>query len=78
MFRINRLIYFIPALVGIPIGGFVEGYAEFIETKNDTLADNTMHTCLGIMFGMYKYGVLGLVWPITVPVLVGRFIDAKN
>jgi hypothetical protein len=79
MCGINRLLmYYIPAVVGIPIGGFVEGYAGFIESKNKTLVDNTINTSFGIIFGMYKYGFLGLVWPITFPVLAGRFFDAKN
>ena len=73
-------MYSIPALISIPIGGFIEGYAGFIESKNKTLVDNTINTSFGIILGMYKYGFLGLVWPITFPVLVGRFIDtnAKN
>ena len=70
-------IYFIPAIVGIPVGGFVEGYAGFIKTKNETLGDNTIHTIFGIMFGIYKYGFLGLVWPITFPVLIGRSIGTN-
>lgn len=71
-------IYYIPALVSIPIGGFIEGYDGFVNSKNSTLADNTAHTTFGILLGMYKYGFLGLAWPITVPVLIGRFINTKN
>jgi ABC-type enterochelin transport system permease subunit len=77
MYYINRSLYFIPDLVGILIGGFVEGYAGFIAAKK-TLADNTTYTCFGIMLGVYKYGFLGLAWPITFPVLIGRFIDSKK
>jgi hypothetical protein len=71
-------IYFIPAIVGIPIGGFVEGYAGFIDSKNKSLGDNTMHTTFGIIFGMYKYGFLGLIWPITLPVLIGRSFNKTD
>ena len=72
------LMYYIPALVGIPTGGFVEGYAGFIESKNKTLFENTFITSFCIFFGMYKYGLLGLIWPITIPVSIGRFIDTKK
>ena len=79
MCPINRiLMYSIPGLVGVPIGGFVEGYAGFIESKNKTLFENTFITSFSIFFGMYKYGFLGLIWPITLPVLAGRFIDTKK
>ena len=79
MCHISRsFMYSIPALISIPIGGFIEGYAGFIESKNKTLVDNTINTSFGIILGMYKYGFLGLVWPITFPVLVGRFIDTKK
>ena len=79
MCPINRsLMYYIPALVGVPIGGFVEGYAGFIESKNNTLFNNTFITSFSICFGMYKYGLLGLMWPITIPVSIARFIDTKK
>jgi len=78
MCYINRSLYFIPALIGIPIGGIIEGYDGFIKSKDSTLADNTAHTCFGIVLGVYKYGFLSLAWPITFPVLIGRFIDSKN
>lgn len=79
MCPINRtLMYYIPAVVGIPIGGIIEGYAGFIESKNKNLFENTFITSFSIFFGMYKYGLLGLIWPITIPVSIGRFINTKK
>jgi len=79
MCGINRtLMYYIPAVVGIPIGGIVEGYAGFIGSKNDTFVNNTINTSFGIILGMYKYGFLGLIWPITLPISIARFIDTKK
>lgn len=78
MCGINRsIIYFIPTIVGIPVGGFLEGHAGFFESKNKTLFENTFITSFSIFFGMYKYGFLGLIWPITLPVLIGRSIGTN-
>jgi hypothetical protein len=64
----------LPSLAGGIIGSPYFGYKEFMETKNKDYIDNLMHTSMGLMGGFYVGAALGLFWPITSGVFIGRYI----
>ena len=60
--------------------GFSGTYEEYVKYKNDndvTLAQHTFYCIMGSYMGVLSGAFLGLTWPISVPIFIGRYIDKK-
>ena len=59
---------------------FSGGYEEYVKYKNDndvTLAQHTFYCIMGSYMGVLSGAFLGLTWPISLPIFIGRYIDKK-
>jgi hypothetical protein len=73
--------YALPAVFMIPFKGFSGGYEEYIENKNKndvTLAHHTFCCLMGVYLGVASGAFLGLTWPISLPIFIGRCLDENN
>jgi hypothetical protein len=73
--------YAIPAVFMGFGKGFTGGYDEYVKNKNDndvTLAHHTFCCIMGTYMGVLTGAFLGLTWPISLPVFIGRCIDNKK
>jgi hypothetical protein len=60
--------------------GFTGGYEEYVKYKNDndvTVAYHTFHCIMGAYMGVLSGAFLGITWPISLPIFIGRYIDKK-
>jgi hypothetical protein len=72
--------YFLPAAFLMPAKGFSGGYEDYVKNKNDndvTLAEHTLCCIMGAYIGVLSGAFLGLTWPISLPIFIGRYIDKK-
>ena len=61
--------------------GFSGAYEEYVKFKNDndvTLAHHTAYCMMGAYMGILSGAFLGLTWPISVPIFIGRYLDKNN
>ena len=61
--------------------GFSGGYEEYVKNMNDndiTLAHHTFCCIAGSYMGFLSGAVLGLTWPISLPIFIGRCLDNKK
>lgn len=72
--------YWIPAGFLAPMKGFTGGYEEYIQYKNKdvSLAHHTFCCFMGACTGVVSGAFLGLAWPISIPIFIGRCIDDKK
>jgi hypothetical protein len=73
--------YAVPAFFMAPIKGFTGGYEEFIKYNNVddvTLTHHTFCCIIGTWTGVISGAFLGAVWPISLPIFIGRCIDNKK
>ena len=70
--------YFFPVLVSVPAFGIIGGYGGFVESQHEPLFHNVFDTTVGSLSGCVCGGLLGLAWPITVPVLAGRMLMSAS
>lgn len=81
MFLKNVKKYYALPAVFMAFGkGFSGGYEEYVKYKNDndvTLAQHTFYCIMGSYMGVLSGAFLGLTWPISIPVFIGRYIDKK-
>jgi hypothetical protein len=51
----------------------------YVKNKNDdvTLVEHTLCCIMGAYMGVLSGAFLGLTWPISLPIFIGRYID-KN
>ena len=79
-FKKIKQYYFIPAVFTAVGKGFSGGYDEYVKNKNDnevTLAQHTFCCIMGSYMGVLTGAFLGLTWPISIPVFIGRYVDKK-
>ena len=72
--------YAIPAVFMTFGKGFSGGYEEYVKYKNNndvTLAQHTIYCIMGSYMGALSGAFLGITWPISVPIFIGRYIDKK-
>ena len=69
--------YWLPAAFTTPFMAFSEGYNEFVMHKNESLSLNVFSCFMGAWTGTITGAFLGLAWPVTIPVFVGRCLDKK-
>jgi hypothetical protein len=75
-----KYYYAVPAFFMAPTKGFTEGYEEFIKYKDVddvTLTHHTFCCIMGVWTGIISGAFLGAVWPISLPIFIGRCIDKK-
>jgi hypothetical protein len=76
-----KLFYPLPAVFMVPAKGFSGGYEEYVKNKNDdnvTLAEHTFCCIMGSYMGVLSGAFLGLTWPISLPIFIGRYIDKSK
>jgi len=72
--------YFLPVVFMVPTKAFIEGYEEYVKNKNDpsaSLAHHTFCCFMGACSGVVSGAFLGAVWPLSLPIFIGRCIDKK-
>jgi hypothetical protein len=72
--------YPLPAVFMSVGKGFSGGYDEYVKNKNDnsvTLAYHTFYCIMGTYEGVLSGAFLGITWPISIPIFIGRYIDKK-
>ena len=67
--------YFIPGLIICIIGGFGGANIAFIQNKSNTTIKNILHIFTGTIIGAIEGAFLGLIWPITIPVFIGSYLN---
>jgi hypothetical protein len=61
--------------------GFSGGYEEYVKNMNDnnvTLAHHTFCCIMGTYMGVLSGAFLGITWPISLPIFIGRYLDNNN
>ena len=79
-FKRIKQFYPIPAVFMAFGKGFSGGYEDYVKNKNDnnvTLAEHTLCCIMGVYMGALSGAFLGLTWPISLPIFIGRYIDKK-
>ena len=74
-----KYYYTVPTFFTVPVKGFIGGYEEFVKCNNMddiTLTHHTFFCIMGTWTGLMEGAFLGLLWPITVPIFIGRYINA--
>jgi hypothetical protein len=72
--------YALPAVFMGAGKGFSGGYEEYVKYKNHndvTLAEHTFYCIMGSYVGVLSGAFLGITWPISLPIFIGRYIDKK-
>jgi hypothetical protein len=69
--------YFLPVLITVPTHAVSGIYEEYIKNKNEPFIHHTVCCLIGGSTGVAVGAFLGAVWPISVPIFIGRYID-KN
>jgi hypothetical protein len=70
--------YYVPTLIIVPIMVVSRGYEEYVTYQKQNVS-LTLHTfcCIGgACSGAVSGAFLGLIWPISLPIFIGRCIDA--
>ena len=73
--------YALPAVFMSVGKGFTGGYDEYVKNKNDndvTLAYHTFSCIMGTYMGVLSGAFLGITWPISLPIFIGRCLDNKK
>jgi hypothetical protein len=83
MFLKNVKKYYALPAVFMGFGkGFSGGYDEYVKSKNDkpniSLAQHTVYSIMGLYCGAVSGAFLGLTWPISLPIFIGRCLDKNN
>lgn len=68
----------VPSMIGAAVGGPYCAYHQFNETKHKCFAENLVYTFAGLNFGFIYGGSVGLFWPISSFVFIGRLVDKKK
>lgn len=72
--------YALPAVFMAVVKGFSGGYEDYVKNMNDnnvTLAEHTVCCIMGAYMGALSGAFLGLTWPISLPIFIGRCLDKK-
>jgi hypothetical protein len=72
--------YAVPAVFMTFGKGFNGGYEEYVKNINDndvTLAHHTFCCIMGVYMGALTGAFLGITWPISLPIFIGRCLDKK-
>jgi hypothetical protein len=72
--------YPLPAVFMAVGKGFSGGYEDYVKNMNDnnvTLAEHTVCCIMGAYMGALSGAFLGLTWPISLPIFIGRCLDKK-
>jgi hypothetical protein len=69
--------YFLPLVFMVPAKAFSGLHDEYVKNKNETLTQHTFCCIMGAHMGALSGAFLGLTWPISFPIFIGRYID-KN
>ena len=71
--------YFLPVVFMAPARAFTEGYDEYIKNNNKdkSLAEHTFCCFMGACVGAVSGTFLGVAWPLSLPIFIGRYIDKK-
>ncbi len=71
--------YAVPAVFMTFGKGFTGGYEEYVKYKNNnvTLAEHTFCCIMGTWCGAMSGAFLGVTWPISLPIFIGRYLDKK-
>jgi hypothetical protein len=75
-----KQFYPIPAVFMAVGKGFSGGYEDYDKYKNDnsvTLAQLTLYCIMGSYVGVLSGVFIGLTWPISLPIFIGRCLDKK-
>ena len=75
-----KQFYPLPAVFMAVGKGFSGGYEDYVKNKNDTnvtLAEHTLCCIMGAYMGVLSGAFLGLTWPISLPIFIGRYLDKK-
>ena len=64
--------YIIPIII---LSGFGGANIAFIQYKNKPKTQTIFWCFMGAIDGVIEGAILGLIWPITIPVLLGRYIN---
>lgn len=75
--KIKYFIYF-PAVIGGGCGAHMGACDGYDMSKTDHFFYNMMFTTLGIFYGSICGVVSGVLWPISVPVLITRYITIND
>ena len=67
--------YFLPLAFFIPQKVFNGFCNEYNESKHENLTRNVFHSFMGGYSGLFEGVFLGLVWPISIPIMIKRYID---
>jgi hypothetical protein len=70
----TKKLFIIPTIIGASTGAPYYGYKFFIDSKHKSYFENVMETIIGISVGFYAGGAIGILWPITSVVYIGRII----
>ena len=75
-----KQFYHIPAVFMAFGKGFSGGYEEYVKYKNHndvTLAEHTFYCIIGSYVGVLSGAFLGITWPISLPIFIGRYTGKK-
>jgi hypothetical protein len=75
-----KQFYPIPVIFMAVGKGFSGGYDHYVKNMNDndvTLAEHTLSCIVGAYIGVLSGAFLGLTWPISLPIFIGRYLDKK-
>jgi hypothetical protein len=69
--------YYLPAVFMTFGKGFTGGYHEYKKNYIASLEEHTFCCIMGAFTGAISGAFLGLTWPISLPIFIGRCIDKK-
>jgi hypothetical protein len=69
--------YYLPAVFLTFGKGFTGGYDEYKKNYTVSLEEHTFCCMMGTITGAISGAFLGLTWPISLPIFIGRCIDKK-
>ena len=70
--------YFLPVAYFLPAKVFSRGYEEYFNNKNETVTKTTFCCFMGAWSGVFEGAFLGVVWPITIPIMITKELNKKN
>ena len=69
--------YFLPVAYFLPMKVFSGGYEEFINNQDKTVTKTTFCCFMGAWSGVFEGAFLGVVWPITIPIMIANQYNKK-
>jgi hypothetical protein len=71
--------YAVPAVFMAFGKGFTGGFDEYVKNMNNdvTLVEHTVCCIMGTYMGLVTGAFLGITWPISLPIFIGRYLDKK-